>query len=769
MKKILLLLSMALGFIWCGASAENFTYEQSFDNPDDFPDEAVLPSGWKSGGTYPFKRGLASKFGASANSGSYVFGTGSSYNTRDEVFYTQALKLKGGTSCTVRFMLWAPGGTPAVVRNNGVKVTAGNAQEQSAQTIAVGEVPAAAVPEWTSYSFTFTPDADGEYYIAFAVVTSVPSCGSVLFDDIVVSGESPDGGVSPEEKYVVSVPYTQNFDNEDGEYDGTSYLPKGWLTTGHAPFFTASYTDLPAVSGTYYMLTNESDEPRNEYVYTPYFELVGGKKYAVDFYLCMPGGTTTGSTQFTDLEVTAGTGQSVEDQTIPILKVTGESVGQWTRYTGYFTPETDGLYCLAMALESKAAASGYVAVDNFEFKEADTSALKADFTVNAWFDIRDSRLVVIENEPQKMVNLSENATAYEWVVEGAEPSMSEEAEPSFTFPTEGTYTIALTAKNGEQQKTTYKEVKVEHVGADTEGQLPLVSYNIADDKVLWNYSQVPTFKTDITYDFAAGLNHYYRRFAERFALPEGVEFEIATINSYLVAYNRKPAFTPEERNNPFTIAMYGETDGVPDERKVFGKKVSTVIDEFGESGIGLDRPKPQDFSLGENPIKVKGTFYISFEFDDNMSIDSDDPNIPRSYLSLAMMRHKSGSTTFYAKPTAGPEGFKPDGAWHRADDMSGDLSGYGLYLVLWGTLGDAATDIVAIGPDGGIAFAARVQDGELQVSGTQSGEAVSVYDISGKLVKTADATDRLTRIPLSDMGKGTYVVKAGHNTCKVVL
>lgn len=768
MKKLLLSIVLSMVFAATPAMAAVFVYEETFDNPADFPGDATLPDGWKSEGSYPFHRGKAADFGATAHSGDYVLGTTASPAFgRNEVVYTRAISLKGGTPCTVDFSLWAPGGVPATVRNSQIVVTACLEQTSETQTIAVGQTPAAATTDWTTYSFTFTPTADGTYYIAFAVIANLGQSGAVLLDNIAIKGEAP--GDSKPDNDTVNLPYSQDFENENGDYDGTSFLPKGWTAIGSTEVQTASFATLPAQSGLWYLVALDGEQPRDESVFTPSFAMKAGKSYNVGFYLYMPGSRANGYLRVPEMNLSAGTGSTLEQQDTILSTIKGEELKQWTKVWGKFTPPKDGNYCFAISFSSIEGESGPFAIDLFTVAEENKTVPVADFVIDAWRDYRDSRLVVMDNEKIKMTNLSENAESYLWTVEGAEPASSTEQNPAFTFPKEGKYTITLTAKNGDTEKKAYKEVDIELLNSPDTQQLPLASFDASADKILYNSTMMPTFATEPTYDFVSGINHYYRRFAERFTMPEGTKMTIGSITTWLVAYSRMMDYTPELRNHPFTIAMYGETNGRLDENKLYGKKESTVVDEFGSIGIGLENSKQMGFDLSEKPITVEGTFYIAFEFDDKMPIDSDDPNIIRSYVSLAMLKHKSGATTLFAKPTAGPEGFEPDGGWYSVDQIQTDLKGYGLYLVLWGRLSDYANSIVAVDSNGHIAFAARTTGDLLQVSGTAEGETVEVYNLGGQLVLKAPGKEYSTTLPANNLPQGTYIVKCGDKSCKVSL
>lgn len=554
------------------------------------------------------------------------------------------------------------------------------------------------------------------------------------------------------------LPYLQSFDNTDGDYDGTSYLPIGWTATGTVPFITAYDSDLSAATGTYYMVTSESSTVRDEVAYTPFFDLKAGTTYSISFQLSMPGNNEGSTPVTTTLTLTAGSDQTAEAQTETLLTSGATSEG-WTQKETSFTPTTDGQYCFAFSLSSEYAYAGLVAIDDVLIT-APGLVLRptADFTYEGWFDIMNGKMVTFSDAPVKMINTSKYGTSYEWEAIGATPETSTEENPSFLFDVEGDYTVKLTATNATGSRTTYKTISVERFGgwSAKEG---LKTYNNGE-KIASGYTDVPTFPTDSTYDFISGPNHYYRRYAERFTLPEDVNMVLSSISTWQVAYQRMTAYTSEERNHPFTIALYGETDGRLDESKCFGKKVSTVADEWGSQGIGLENSRQWGFSLDENPITVNGTFYLALEFDASMPIDSDDPNIVRTFAALSTIKHASGATTLYAQPTAGPEGFTPDGGWYRADQISSEASGYGLNLILWGELyDDEHTGIVAVGADGSIVFDTCLKDATLHVSGTTAGESVDIYDLAGRLVSTCKANAQSTAISVDALPHGTYVVK----------
>lgn len=131
---------------------------------------------------------------------------------RDEIVYTPGFTLVAGKVCTFSFWLYAPGGSPASIRNTQIKVTAGTAQTKEAQTVELGQTPKQAHSSWTKYSFEFTPETEGEYFFALHLVTTIAQSGLVAFDDIVVEGETPAPPVPANELQELSAAYADGFD-----------------------------------------------------------------------------------------------------------------------------------------------------------------------------------------------------------------------------------------------------------------------------------------------------------------------------------------------------------------------------------------------------------------------------------------------------------------------------------------------------------------------------------------------------------------------------
>ena len=561
-----------------------------------------------------------------------------------------------------------------------------------------------------------------------------------------------------------ALPYYQPFDDAD-DYDGTSMLPIGWMASGDMPFVTANLNELPAVSGSYYMVAPESNVARNDKAYTPFFSCEAGKVYHITFQLYLPGTVINDIERMNSLSFTAGTEQDAEHQ-VELAAYNKEIYAQWTPISIDFTAPTTDEYCFAFNLTTEVGYCGYVAVDDFMvLADGQVQRPIAQFAVNnGWYDIMNSKVVVFDNGAIELANISQYATEYSWTVTGAEEYTSTEASPSFPFATDGSYTISLTATNTSGSRTNTKTIEVEHFSGQKSNQ-GLMTYNPSDDKYLWYYNQLPTFQPEkfsdpnYQFDYITGINHYYKQFAERFELPEGNTATINSISTWIVAYSRMSAYTAEERNHPFSISFYGETDGRLDESKCFGHWNSDMVTAFPTVGFGYEHPAQWGFDVSEVGATVEGPFYVAFEYSDDMPIDSPDPNITRSYVAFGMVEHGSKATTIYGKAKAGADpNFVPDGGWYRLDQIDPSMrQGYGTYMVLWCDL-NMREGVVAIDRDGNTVFDLRLDGDLLHVSGTTEGERVAIYTLSGAQVLTANGQADATAINVAALQRGVYVV-----------
>lgn len=571
------------------------------------------------------------------------------------------------------------------------------------------------------------------------------------------------------------LPYFNTFDNYDNDYDGTTVVPAGWKSVGSSPFFTANINNLAAVTGSYYIVADESaDNERDDRLYTPMFRMIAGTEYEISYYLYMPGNSGGGVLRATDLRVTVGTEQDVDFQPVTVQLIEGQSIASFTKQTFKFTPEISGAYCFAFSLNTEVNYAGQVAIDDFNVTAPGLiSYPTANFGIGGIYEIFYSNMLTYPGKPVKINNLSLSADSYNWTVTCPDATVltSTEKNPEFVFDQNGSYTITLDAKNERGTRSTSKTTQVQHVTGDYDGSV--MTYDPNHD-IMFERGLLPSFADlvtdDYNYDFVSGYNRFYRKMAERFEFPENVSLEISTLNVWLGHYRNRAYTNGYDSEKPFSIVFYGETDGRIDTTKVFARIESTLMDVFGNSGIGGSAGEARDVNfttLNGSPVKTYGSFYLAFEFADDITVTTTDPNLGRSYLGMNTIEHASGEATLYAMPTMVPGNstVKADGNWYRIDEIDPTKKALGNYFILWAK---SEFSSIAVNQLGDIVFATRVEGDNLYVSGVSAGETVMVYNLNGQLVASAVAQDSSVTVAVGGLDKGVYIVKAAAGTAKFV-
>lgn len=751
-----------------------FENEYNFDASDD------LPEGWLAEGNIKVES-AADYFGYMAQSGDNVLGA--SKIAKGQAVYTPLLPLVGGKECTLEFYVYAPEAAyDNVAFAYTLDVTAGQGQTVTDQTIQVKHCNPAIYKDWTKITGSFTPEKDGEYSFAInAFVANGDTYGrTILFDTFFISGTKPKAEdpdpipdftvLEPNEDNLaecVELPYFEKFDGEN--YDGSSYLPIGWLTTGTKGFVTASAPGLTAVSGDYYMITeHNSDAERDDKAYTCYFNLTEGTEYTIDFKYFIQGNdwNLDDILYLPTLTFTVGTEQE-SDFHVDIKKIS-ERTTEWKQETIKFTPLKSGAYCFAFMLTGPTN-SGMVAVEDFSITaEGLVARVEPAFVIKGVYSLYDERkTVVFEETPVQMVNLSDYATSYKWTCEGAVPSESEEENPSFTFPADGEYNIVLEAINSRGSRSTAHKINVQALKNDQ--QYPLNHYSSSQDK-LFNRGETPAFASDTEGDYVTGFNHYYYDVAQRFdfSTARPVNIRQITFNVTERRYRNMTALLDDQRIKPLTIAFYGSTpEGELDEDNLLGKIETTVGEALGSSGLGGTAMDYKDVEF-ETPVRAEGTFYVALHFDKGLEVEPSDASLGRSYIGTQVMKHGHGQTTLYCKPYAVPEGSGAElNKWQTIDRLDFRKAGLGAFWSLWCTPFDpTGVGSVSVADKG--EFAASFVGDELSVEGTAEGETVMVFNLSGACVATASAAEGMSTIALPGLQSGIYVVKCGNRSTKAV-
>lgn len=490
-----------------------------------------------------------------------------------------------------------------------------------------------------------------------------------------------------------SVPYVTSFDNTYGEYDGTSFLPVDWTVSGDNPFITANTDQFKAKTGTYYLVSpNNLYGPRNERLYTPLFHLEKGETYTITYELYMPGydyAYTDAQGHYAEAyhhplhHLTYGTEQDFDfhNPAKALIAIKGDVLPrEWVPQKATFSPEETGDYCFCLTFDSDDSHYGDIAIDDFSIScDGVMMPPAVDLTYGGWFNLFYSNVMDFEGGGIPFTALTSNVTNYEWTVKDADTgnivATSHEQNPRFYFPETGNYDVTLNGSNKDFSDSRTIHVPITHVGKEGMSMTPLYNY---DEKIntifATNYS--PVIGLDSPIDFASGPNHTYRTFAERVEMPDNVEMTLITLQYFLSQCSFISKYSGNEGTTPFRFSIYGETNGLPDETKLIWRKDLRMSDAFSTNTGGLGAATQMSRSL-ENAT-ARGTFYIAFEFSDELSIDPWNDGGDRTYIEMTSLMHNDRRTTFYYKDSKTLQ-------WHPLDYFHPDLAGYGLNLVLWAT------------------------------------------------------------------------------------
>jgi len=758
---------------------EAFEVEFNFDIDADFPDGANLPEGWTQQGE-PFRRAGGDYFGTPAHSGDKYIGRSSA--KFDEVVFTPLYDLVADKPCTIEFQYILPGGS-SFVYTTGLKVYACTSQSLDG-AVEIGEVKAAQIASWTRFEATFTPETDGE--VCFAIATQendyhlTTNCGLVGLDSFFISGtrfgepteepEDPKIDLEPNEDNLADcsdLPYFENF-SDATHYDGSSYLPIGWRSTGSVTWQTASLNELPAKAGDYYMITyHNTDGERDDRAYSPFFNLEAGKDYNISYWVFVQGNDYNEESilALPTLRFTVGTEQDADFHNT--LGKFSQKCTEWVKQEFTFTPEISGAYCFAWMLTGDTN-TGIVAIDDLQISaEGLIARVEPAFAIKGLYSIFDyTKTVTFTDHPIEMVNMTKYAQSYKWTAEGAEPSTSTEANPSFLFPTEGTYTITLEATNPRGTRSTQHSVNVQILGKDTKSDQCLSPFNSIADR-LYERGETPAYDID-PYDFVTGYNHYYFEIAQRFDFANTVPVNLKQLSLYVTDRNYRgvTSYFDDQRIKPFSVVIFGaKEDGSIDTENELGRIDTTIGEALGSTGLGGISAEMRDIVF-EEPIEVTGTVYVAMIFDRGMEVVPQDANLGRSFLGLQAVRHQHGQTTLYAKPIDKPEGSDATiGEWCPVDKLDAKNAGIGAHWMLWLSSYRGADGIVAVDSEGSAVFAATFTGDNLHVSGTTDGDTIEVFNLAGMLVASAKATDGATTLATS-IPAGVYVIKCGDKATK---
>ncbi len=747
-------------------------YSENFDTTE----EEYIPAGWEVAGEYTFAvYPTLDWYGTQAQSGLNALVSGyPQTGNRADVAFSPMFEMKAGVKYTMTVWVMTTNGSQNG-RNPGYKITAGNAQTAEAQTVELAAEED--LCDWKEVTVTFTPETDGQYCFGLWCNSVLSTAGDVYFDTFsVTEEETVEEPVDPNKE----LPYSENFDTTAEEQ-----LPAGWTSEGTAPFATYPTSDwygVQAQSGSNALVSGyPQGSNRADVAFSPMFEMKGGVEYTMTVWVKMMNAAQNGRNP--GYKITAGLAQVADAQTTVLEEITNTPVTDWMKIEKDFTPAEDGKYCFAMYACSAEAGDGNIAIDNFSVIEKDdvlppTALFYVGNTLNSIFN---GSPFVFKDQKVKLVNLSTDADSYKWTADnGAVISDDQAAEPEILFPASGTYTITLQATNegGTTESTQVFRTEVYDLDADTDDAFTTTSEST--DKI-FQQSVLPAFDEngnvkeadtyEIYYDYAVGVNPYYRSIAERFEMPSDVTLDISSLSILTSMYNLFINDIGEgsinDKEKTYTVVIYPDKDGKPDTEHPLGSKTEKLINTFGDSGYY--QPVRQSISFDE-PINVSGTFYVAFEFDELDLYDETQERNYRTWIGFDTRKHANKQTTFYVKPEKALPGsdYVVDGNWCRADEFSSELTGYSFSVMPWVKFHQKIADAIGTTTTGNMEIEISADGENYRVSGLSDGESVRVYSVSGVQVFNGKARGGEVVIPASGWSNGIYVINAGNESVKIL-
>lgn len=535
---------------------------------------------------------------------------------------------------------------------------------------------------------------------------------------------------------ISTFPYVENFDS-------TSIASDGWLitdasTTADANMTSGTLTGLTPLSGSSYLISGyDTPSPRNAWAFSPSVSLTAGVAYHVYVWAYAPGYNGVND----EFKVTVGTDQTSTTQTTVLIDKTGtnsESITDWTRFEGTYTPTTSGNFNFAISHCTAEVDVNYVAFENFAVSEnvyieapiAQTYYNGGLYSASA---VLGDSVYLCGKQSINYVSSLINADTFSWSFDAdATASSTTDVIPSVSYATSGLHTATLTAIG--QGGTTVKNISTNIIKP--------VALTTTD--VVYNFKSYDAIENYVisTNNYVAGPNADYKKIAEKYELPSDATVSISQIYMYVGKYilstaNRAKAFTIQ-------ILKADGAGGLP------GTVVSSVTPTFstvlGTATISTSTLKTYTYTT---PVSVTGSFYISLDF-----TNAGTPSASNSIGLLTTSMRSYADCTMYAYYNS---------VWTPESDTNlyGELSAFIAPKITFQTI-TSVENPTATGLN------AFVSGNNLHIQNATAGQNLTVYDLTGHILISEVLKTANDVISIS-LKKGMYLVKAGEKTAKVMV
>jgi len=164
---------------------------------------------------------------------------------------------------------------------------------------------------------------------------------------------------------IYSTPFKEDFENTSPSLGDWTLISGG----KGRDFSIGAMENVPAHSGSSYLLAGyDSNNPRNEWVFTPGISLTGGKAYTFEVWGRVPGYDGVKD----EFKVSVGNLNSIAAQTTVIIDKSGSNsviANTWTLFQGTYTPTTTGTYYFSINFCTSVADVNAIAFDDVSVKE----------------------------------------------------------------------------------------------------------------------------------------------------------------------------------------------------------------------------------------------------------------------------------------------------------------------------------------------------------------------------------------------------------------
>ena len=270
-------------------------------------------------------------------------------NRADDWLNSPAVELTGGVKYDISALLKVDTSTPRYSFHD-FTVYIGNAPTVDAQTNEIVEQTGAEYSlDPKSYSGTFTPEADGTFYV------SVHCTSSGWNDDLYFYNFTIDANAPDEEVQTKPLPYSEDFSTSDHGY-----------TFCHVNSESRDW-DISSQRLRYY---GKNYYTSDAYAITPAFRFEAGKSYELSFTTWISSSSTS---SYKPLSVKIGNSKNTSDLTKELYSETIQTTSQ-TKKTVKFSVEEDGVYYLAFYCGGDLNAND-IFVDDVNLKEIVTAPL----------------------------------------------------------------------------------------------------------------------------------------------------------------------------------------------------------------------------------------------------------------------------------------------------------------------------------------------------------------------------------------------------------